>query len=167
MLMRRVFLGLGSNLGNREENLEQALLRISEYIGPVVSRSSIYETEPWGFESSDQFLNLVAEVRTDLRPSGVIGRLLMIESFLGRLRDGKQYSSRVIDIDILFYGNRRMNRASLIIPHPKIPDRKFVLVPLCEMAPDFIHPVIGKTVSELLKVCPDTSKVVIYKDRIL
>src|SRR5664280_1109965 len=102
--MKRIFLGLGTNLGDREKNLEQALDKIAEVIGIIVSRSSVYETEPWGFQSSDQFLNMVIGVDTNLKPSGLLGRLLMIESLLGRLRDGKQYSSRIIDIDILLYG---------------------------------------------------------------
>jgi 2-amino-4-hydroxy-6-hydroxymethyldihydropteridine diphosphokinase len=158
--MKGIYLGLGSNLGNREDNIEQALRKISEVVGNIVSRSSIYETEPWGFLSGDQFLNLVIGVETNLTPSGLLGRLLMIESQLGRLRDGKQYSSRTIDIDILFYAMKRMNRAFLVIPHPKLHERKFILVPLCEIAPSLVHPVIGKTISELLEVCTDNSKVI-------
>jgi 2-amino-4-hydroxy-6-hydroxymethyldihydropteridine diphosphokinase len=158
--MKGIYLGLGSNLGNREDNIEQALRKITEVVGNIVSRSSIYETEPWGFLSGDQFLNLVIGVETNLTPSGLLGRLLMIESLLGRLRDGKQYSSRTIDIDILFYAMKRMNRASLVIPHPKLHERKFILVPLCEIAPSLVHPVLGKTISELLDSCTDNSKVI-------
>jgi len=112
--MKRVFLGLGTNLGDREKNLEQALDKIAEVIGIIVSRSSVYEAEPWGFLSSDQFLNMVIGVDTNLKPSGLLGRLLMIESLLGRLRDGKQYSSRIIDIDILLYGRQKVDTISLI-----------------------------------------------------
>ena len=101
--MKIVFLGIGTNLGERESNLEQAVTRIEEYIGPVLISSSVYETEPWGFQATDEFLNLVVKVETELTPSGLLGRILMIESLLGRVRCQKQYSSRLIDIDILFY----------------------------------------------------------------
>jgi 2-amino-4-hydroxy-6-hydroxymethyldihydropteridine pyrophosphokinase len=157
--MKRVFLGLGANLGDREKNLEQALDKIAEFIGIIVSRSSVYETEPWGFRSSDQFLNMVIEVETKLKPSGLLGRLLMIESLLGRLRDGKKYSSRIIDIDILLYGRQKINTVTLQIPHPRMHERKFVLVPLCEIAPVLIHPVFEKTISELLKECKDEASI--------
>lgn len=157
--MKRVFLGLGSNLGDREKNLSQALELIPAHVGRIVARSSVWETEPWGFETDDQFLNMVIEIDTDIKPSGLLGRLLMIESMLGRLRSGSGYASRNIDIDILFYGRRKLDTASLVIPHPKIQDRMFVLVPLCEIAPEFMHPVLGITVSQMLSICPDRSKV--------
>ncbi|HZL76307.1 MAG TPA: 2-amino-4-hydroxy-6-hydroxymethyldihydropteridine diphosphokinase [Bacteroidales bacterium] len=157
--MKRIFLGLGTNLGDREKNLEQALDKIAEVIGIIVSRSSVYETEPWGFQSSDQFLNMVIGVDTNLKPSGLLGRLLMIESLLGRLRDGKQYSSRIIDIDILLYGRQKVDTISLKIPHPRMHERKFVLIPLCEIAPRTVHPVFGKTMTKLLKECEDAGKI--------
>jgi 2-amino-4-hydroxy-6-hydroxymethyldihydropteridine diphosphokinase len=157
--MKRVYLGMGTNLGDREKNLEQALDKIAEVIGIIVSRSSVYETEPWGFQSSDQFLNMVIGVDTNLKPSGLLGRLLMIESLLGRLRDGKQYSSRIIDIDILLYGRQKVDTISLKIPHPRMHQRNFVLIPLCEIAPRFVHPVFGKTITELLNECKDAGKI--------
>jgi 2-amino-4-hydroxy-6-hydroxymethyldihydropteridine diphosphokinase len=160
--MRRVFLGLGTNLGDKEKNLEQALDKIAEVIGIIVFRSSVYETEPWGFQSSDQFLNMVIAVDTNLKPSGLLGRLLMIESLLGRLRDGKQYSSRIIDIDILLYGRQKVDTISLKIPHPRMQERKFVLIPLCEIAPRIIHPVFGKTMTELLNECKDEGSIKSY-----
>ena len=150
-----VFLGLGTNLGDREKNLSMAVDRIGEVIGKVIECSSVYETEPWGFRSDDRFLNMVVKVRSSLRPSGLLGRILMIEAQLGRLRNGKGYKSRTIDIDILLYGSEVIKSEELEIPHPRIPVRKFVLEPLCELAPGMIHPVLKVTFTELLAKCGD------------
>jgi 2-amino-4-hydroxy-6-hydroxymethyldihydropteridine diphosphokinase len=155
--MNRVFLGLGTNLGDREQNLQVALEKIGENIGAVAASSSLYETEPWGFASENKFLNMAVEVRTNLKPSGLLGRILMIESQMGRIREGKEYKSRLIDIDILFYNDRIITKKVLLVPHPGIPERRFVLVPLCEIAPDLIHPVLNKSIRELLDECKDTS----------
>ena len=157
--MKRVFLGLGTNLGDREANLETAVGKISENIGSVVRLSSVYETEPWGFSTEEMFLNMVAEVETKLKPSGLLGRMLMIEAEMGRLRNGRGYSPRIIDLDILLFGETIMDTASLVIPHPKLHERRFVLVPLCEIAPGLIHPVLRKDIKTLLKVCRDKGKV--------
>ncbi len=153
--MKRVYLGLGTNLGNREENLRQALEKIREFIGIVVTMSSVYETEPWGFRSENQFLNMVIEIETNLKPSGLLGRLLMIESLLGRLREGTGYKSRTIDIDILFYGQKLVNTQVLKVPHPLLHERKFVLAPLAEIAPGFVHPLFKKTIVQLITECKD------------
>lgn len=150
-----IFLGLGTNLGDREKNLSMAVERIGEEIGKVIKCSSVYETEPWGFQSEDRFLNMVVKVRSSLRPSGLLGRILMIEAQLGRLRSGKGYKSRSIDIDILLFGSEVIKREELEIPHPRIPVRKFVLEPLCELAPDMVHPVLKVTFTELLERCGD------------
>ena len=157
--MNIVFLGIGTNLGNRENNLKDAIAKIEECIGKVVGSSSIYETEPWGFHTEDEFLNMVVKVETDLSPSGLLGRILMIESLLGRLREGRQYSSRVIDIDILLYDDLIIDEKSLKIPHPLMHERRFVLVPLCEIGAEMIHPVLKKSFSSLLELCQDKSKV--------
>jgi 2-amino-4-hydroxy-6-hydroxymethyldihydropteridine diphosphokinase len=157
--MKKVFLGIGTNLGNRESNLKEAVARIEEYIGKVTRSSSVYETEPWGFQAEDEFLNMVVKVETKLTPSGLLGRILMIESLLGRVRSEKQYSSRVIDIDILLYEDLVIDEENLKIPHPLLHERKFVLVPLCEIEPELVHPVLNKSVATLLESCLDKSKV--------
>jgi 2-amino-4-hydroxy-6-hydroxymethyldihydropteridine diphosphokinase len=160
--MKIVFLGIGTNMGNREGNLEQAVRRINEFIGAVRLSSSVYETEPWGFESPDKFLNIVVKVETELSPSGLLGRILMIESLLGRVRGTARYSSRLIDIDILLYDDIVVEEKSLIVPHSQIQNRRFVLIPLCEIASDILHPVLGKSFGELLKICEDKGVVKYY-----
>jgi 2-amino-4-hydroxy-6-hydroxymethyldihydropteridine diphosphokinase len=157
--MKTVFLGIGTNLGNRESNLKEAIARIEEYIGKVVKSSSVYETEPWGFQTGDEFLNMVVKVETKLTPSGLLGRILMTGSLSGRVRGEKQYSSRVIDIDILLYEDLIIDEKSLKIPHPLMHERRFVMIPLCEIEPEMVHPVFKKSISSLLKSCKDKSKV--------
>jgi len=157
--MKKVFLGIGTNLGNRESNLKEAVARIEEYIGPIMKSSSVYETEPWGFKTENEFLNMVVKVETKLTPSGLLGRILMIESLSGRVRGDKQYTSRVIDIDLLLYENMIIDEESLKIPHPLMHERRFVLVPLCEIESQMIHPVLNKSIASLLESCKDKSKV--------
>ena len=161
--MRKVFLGLGSNLGDRGKNLDEARIRIEELIGKIITCSSVYQTEPWGFKSENDFLNMVICVETNLHPSGLLGRILMIESQMGRTRCDNQYSSREIDIDILLYENEIVDEIALKIPHPKLHERRFVLVPLCEIGSEIIHPVLNQSVESLLKSCKDKSKVRKFK----
>jgi 2-amino-4-hydroxy-6-hydroxymethyldihydropteridine diphosphokinase len=157
--MKRVFLGIGTNLGDREANMKEAIAKIEEYIGRVLASSSVYETEPWGFKTGSDFLNIVLKVETELIPSGLLGRILMIESQFGRIRGEKKYSSRVIDIDILLYGDQVIDEESIKIPHPLMHERKFVLIPLCEIEPNMLHPVLKEPFSYLLQNCKDKSRV--------
>ncbi len=157
-MTHKVFLLLGSNLGNRFEVLLKAQKEISSSVGTVVNESSIYETLAWGIENQPDFLNQVLLVETHLSPQELLVAINEIEQDLGRVRHQK-WGERLIDIDILYYENQIINTNNLIIPHPEIINRKFTLVPLVEIAPDFVHPGLGNTQEELLKVCSDELEV--------
>lgn len=159
-----VFLCLGSNLGNRQAYLRIAVQRIERSIGPVVKTSSLYETKAWGFESDDHFLNQVIAVETSLTPEDVLNGIMQIEQECGRVRDPKnEYISRTLDIDILYFGDLIFYSDKLIIPHPRLEYRKFVLTPLAEADPDFIHPVLLKSNQELLEECADNLDVKLFQ----
>lgn len=162
---RNVFLGLGSNLGDRLSNLYEAVGLISLRAGEVTALSSVYETEPWGFDSKNEFLNQVIKINTNLDPAKLLNELLEAERSLGGKRSGPGYSSRIIDIDILFFGNEVINLENLVIPHPHIVNRLFALVPLCELAPEMIHPVLGKSISTLLSECPDNCRIKLFEKK--
>lgn len=150
--MARVFLGLGTNLGNKEENIGNAIQYIEELVGNVVSQSALYHTEPWGFESANTFINAVVAVETSLTVRDVLDATKKIERLMGRTYKSvdRQYKDRIIDIDILFYNDLIINDEDLIIPHPLMHERLFVLQPLSEIAPDYVHPVFHKTIQELM-----------------
>ena len=148
---------MGSNMGDRAANLSGALRRIEESGLERVAVSQVYETEPWGFSSDTSFYNMVVVYRTLLEPAALMELIARIEASMGRVRSfgAEGYESRVIDIDILFYGDHVINEGGLVVPHPRMADRRFVLEPLAELMPGRIHPVEGKSIQTMLSVCSD------------
>ena len=160
---KTAYIGLGSNIGDRAENLKRAIDFLKAKEGLEVKKgSSYYETEPVGFKEQGWFLNAVAEVETSLSPEGILRVCQEIEDEMGRKR-GVRGGPRIIDLDILLYGDSIVDREDLKIPHPLMHNRKFVLVPLVEIAPEVIHPVLKKTVSSLLRELQDEQQVRRYK----
>ena len=156
----RAFLGLGSNMGARHDYLNRAALAMARVDGVrMVWCSSVYETEPWGNTAQGKFLNAVAEIETSLDPPRLMEEARRIEQLLGRT-PGERWGPREIDIDILLYDGLVHSSGGLEVPHPDMERRKFVLVPLREIAPDVIHPVNGMTVAEMADACRDGSRVV-------
>lgn len=143
-----VFLLLGSNLGNRKGYLQKAVDLIETELGVVMQKSSIYETEAWGKTDEPNYLNQVVKIDTELSARQVLEKVLQIETRMGRVREEK-WGSRIIDIDILFYGQDIINEPGLIVPHPELHNRKFTLGPLNEIAPDLQHPVLKKSIFQL------------------
>ncbi|MEI6456513.1 MAG: 2-amino-4-hydroxy-6-hydroxymethyldihydropteridine diphosphokinase [bacterium] len=203
--MKEIYILLGSNRGDRQVTIEKAKGLIASTCGTILAASSLYETEPWGFNDETPFINQVIEIESRLEAEELMAQLLAIEEKLGRIRSGNQmldtgcriqdagyrmrndeswiaseasmdpasggnrlfiyersepYSSRTIDLDILFYGNKIIFTERLMIPHPRLHERRFTLEPLNEIAPTFQHPVLKKTISLLLQECTDTHKVV-------
>ena len=156
---KKVYLLLGSNLGDREQLIEDAIKQIANEIGEVFIRSSVYETEAWGNEDQPSFLNIALGVETKFTPTEVLNKALEIELELGRVRHEK-WGSRLIDIDLIFYDDIVVDMgAELQIPHPQMQYRKFVLEPLAEIAPDYMHPVLKMTVREVLERLRDNLSV--------
>jgi len=186
--VKEVFILLGSNRGDRQALLHQASELIKNRCGPILKFSSVYETEPWGFEDETSFLNQVVEIETSLPAEELLVKLREIEALLGRTQTGHLsldigkksksckikpmsndecpmtvYSSRTIDLDILFYGRKMIFTENLMIPHPRLHHRRFTLEPLNEIAPSFQHPVLKKSISHLLGECNDSGEVTKYK----
>lgn len=164
--MARVYLALGTNMGEREYNLVQAIQELTPYVH-LTQSSAVYETEPWGMTEQPPFLNMVVEGETILGPSDLLSHLKAIEKSMGRVQVGR-YGPRIIDLDILFYDDLVLedlqpDSAELEIPHPRLAERRFVLVPLVQIAPNLIHPSLGVTTTQLLSHLPDDESVRLYK----
>lgn len=160
--MEEIILLLGSNKGNRINFLREAVKRLSSISKSPVLTSSVYESEPWGFDADTWFLNMAVRITSDKTPRELIREVANIEEEFGRVRnpDSNGYESREIDIDIIFYGSRVINTRELVIPHPRMHLRRFVLAPVCEIRPGFIHPLFNKRVDDILELCEDNSVVV-------
>ena len=155
----RVFLGMGGNLGDRLSNLRRALELTNERIGRIEKKSSVYLSEPWGFKHAKYFTNIVVELYTSLTAYEVLSAAFVIESELKRTRSGNGYEGRTMDIDVLFFNDEIIRTDRLIVPHPHICQRKFVLLPMLEIEPDFVHPSNGKSIEELVKACADNCNI--------
>ena len=156
--MNKAYLLTGGNLGDRQQYLATARQFINQQCGTIAVASSLYETAAWGNTDQPAFLNQAIEITTTLTARQLIRRILKIEKQMGRVRQEK-YGPRVIDIDILLFNNEKHNYPFLKLPHPEMQNRRFALLPLAEIAPDIIHPVMNKTVTELLKECKDELQV--------
>lgn len=152
--MALVIFSLGSNLNDRMSYLVKAIKLVSVRLGELVDASLVYESEPWGFGAAIPFLNQVAIIKSSFSPNEILAQFQKIEVELGRSKEGVGYQSRTIDLDLLFYDDLIFQSKDLIIPHPEIQNRKFVLEPLLEIVPDFIHPKFKKSVHQLFTECP-------------
>lgn len=165
--MAIAYLCLGSNSGDRLKLIEQAisLLNLAQDI-KIIRNSALYETEPWGVKDQNWFLNMAVEVKTSLSPHDLLLKCMSIEKMLGRNRENeRRWGERTIDIDIIFYDKEVLKTDILTIPHPRMHERAFVLVPLLELIPDFVHPVLNKSVTELYDDLEEVEDVVLYGTR--
>lgn len=155
--MNTIFLITGGNMGNRKINLEKAADLIKKNIGSIIQSSKIYETDAWGITDQPPFYNQVHIVESEFSTDEILRKILAIEKKMGRVRTIKN-AARIIDIDILFFNNDVINTQNVIVPHKEIPNRRFVLSPLNELSPGFIHPLLRKSIHELLSDCKDELK---------
>ncbi len=147
----------GSNTGDRDAFLQHARDKLNSRAGAIVFASHVYESEPWGFESANLFLNQVLLINTSMTPGELLDLIENVESLAGRQRSPGGYQDRPLDMDILFYGSQVIRTPGLTVPHPRLHLRRFTLAPLCEIAPYFVHPVFRKTIAELYDRCEDHS----------
>jgi 2-amino-4-hydroxy-6-hydroxymethyldihydropteridine diphosphokinase len=156
--MNKIFLITGGNIGDRKKNLETAAGLIQEQVGTIIESSKIYETDAWGITNQPAFYNQIHLVESKFSAKEILNKILNIEAEMGRVRTIKN-AARIIDIDILFFNNEIISEPNLIVPHPQIINRRFVLMPLNELVPEMIHPVFKKNIYELLKNCKDELRV--------
>jgi 2-amino-4-hydroxy-6-hydroxymethyldihydropteridine diphosphokinase len=161
--MNNVYLLIGGNVGNRPENLQRAIITLDQTCGHIVHQSAIYETAAWGKTDQQPFLNQALLLVTRFTASELLQHTLEAEKLLGRIRQ-ERYGPRIIDIDILFFNNDIVREPDLTIPHPEVQNRRFALTPLHELAPELVHPVLGKTIQELLEECKDELEVKEWKE---
>lgn len=159
----QVYIGVGSNVGNKKENFLEALLRVAKLPDTrVIKESSLYESEPIG-DAKEWFVNGAIEIETKFKPEMLLKKFKNIERAMGRKKVKKRWGARIIDLDILLYDAAIVKKKSLRIPHPEMPNRKFVLLPLSEIAPQVVHPELGVTISELLINVKDDKKIHLYR----
>lgn len=163
--MNVVFLGLGGNMGDREAYLERTRAALEKECGVIIMTSKIYETAAWGSNSDKKYLNQVIKLHTHLSAQALLKKTLAIEKKLGRIRTYDRNASRTVDIDLLFYNDIILRVSDLELPHPRIHLRKFVLIPFCDIAPDFVHPALKKSMRSILKSCSDTLEVTPFVPR--
>jgi 2-amino-4-hydroxy-6-hydroxymethyldihydropteridine diphosphokinase len=164
--MKKVFIALGSNQGNRLRNLKSAIVCLSEHAITVLQQSLVYETEPWGASAGQpHYLNQVIEIETSLPPEALLSACQLCEQSLGRTPEQGHMQARVIDIDLLYYGDVCLHTPALTLPHPALYDRMFVLVPLLEIAEDWTDPSKGQAIWELYDACRDETEVVIFHEK--
>ncbi len=162
-MTKELYLLLGSNLGEKLKNLDTALAAINAQIGKVESSSSLYETEPWGEIPTETFINQMLKVNTKLSPQQVMEKIISIEESMGRTRE-KKWENRIIDIDIIFYGKEIISSQSLQIPHPQFEKRNFAILPMMELAPDFVHPSLNLSIEEIYLSSKDEGEVMLMDD---
>ena len=157
--VHEVYLSLGSNLGDKLGNLGKCMDLIKSHIGQIAERSQVYRSAAWGFQSDHAFYNMCLEIKTALSVEDLMEKVLKIEKIMGRKRSGKGYTDRIVDIDILFFDNLILERPDIVVPHPRIELRRFVLEPLAEINPELNHPVLNRSIAMLLEDCQDKNEV--------
>ncbi len=155
--MHKVFLGIGGNIGNKADNFNKVYTFIKNELGEIIKSSSVYESPPWGFSADENFWNQVLVLETGFLPLDILQKVTEIENQFGREREIGKYNSREMDIDILYFDDLIIETEKLTIPHPRIQQRRFVLVPLNEIAPNFMHPKLRLTSFQMLEKCKDES----------
>ena len=158
-IVHHLYLLLGANLGDRKQTLVSVYQKVTNNVGVVTAQSALYETAAWGVTDQPAFLNQVLRVDTYLMPADVLAKTQAIEQQLGRVR-AEKWGARTIDIDLLFYDDLILNTPTLTLPHPLLHKRRFTLIPLAELAPDLLHPILNMSVADLLTRCPDESEVI-------